>query len=248
MEELFNYIKKTDEGKKLIELINNRKFNIEFGCASLLSIIIGALFYDTKNKVGLIINDGHVQDVVSNELKNHLRTKTRIIPGYKNNRSDVAGFISENESEFLQSTDKLYSNNPGVYVIDQKVLSYSISKPKKINTIEIRGGDKIDFERIIKRLSGWGFERTDVCVSKNCYSIRGGILDISPPNSNKHYRVEFFGDVVDSIRIFDIYSQLSTKKIKNFRINEPIKTNSHSSTKNDIIENSIFLDFSYLFV
>ena len=124
MEELFNYIRKTDEGKKLIELINNRKFNIEFGCASLLSIIIGALFYDTKNKVGLIINDGHVQDVVSNELKNHLKTKTRIIPGYKNNRSDVAGFISENESEFLQSTDKLYSNNPGVYVIDQEVLSY----------------------------------------------------------------------------------------------------------------------------
>ena len=237
MEELFNYIRKTDEGKKLIELINNRKFNIEFGCASLLSIIIGALFYDTKNKVGLVINDGHVQDVVSNELKNHLKTKTRIIPGYKNNRSDVAGFISENESEFLQSTDKLYSNNPGVYVIDQEVLSYSISKPKKINTIEIRGGDKIDFERIIKRLSGWGFERTDVCVSKNCYSIRGGILDISPPNSNNHYRVEFFGDVVDSIRMFDIYSQLSTKKIENFKINEPIKTSSHSSTKNDIIEN-----------
>ena len=152
MEELFNYIRKTDEGKKLIELIKNRTFNIEFGCASLLSIIIGALFYDTKNKVGLIINDGHVQDVVSNELKNHLKTKTRIIPGYKNNRSDVAGFISENESEFLQSTDKLYSNNPGVYVIDEEVLSYSISKPKKINTIEIKSGDKVNFERIINRL------------------------------------------------------------------------------------------------
>ena len=96
MIELFNHIRKTDEGKKLIELISNRRFNIEFSCASLLSIIIGALFYDTKNKVGLIINDGHVQDVLSNELKNHLKKKTHIIPGYKNNRSDVAGFISEN--------------------------------------------------------------------------------------------------------------------------------------------------------
>ena len=37
--------------------------------------------------------------------------------------------------------------------------------------------------------------------------------------------------------MFDIYSQLSTKKIENFKINEPIKTSSHSSTKNDIIEN-----------
>ena len=147
MEELFNYIRKTDEGKKLIQLINNKTFKIEFGCASLLSIIIGMLFYDTKNKVGLIINEGHVQDVVSNELKNHLKTKTRIIPGYKNNRSDVAGFISENESEFLQSTDKLYSNNPGVYVIDEEVLSYSISKPKKTETIRIRDGDRVNFER-----------------------------------------------------------------------------------------------------
>ena len=105
MEELFNYIRKTDKGKKLTELINNGTFNIEFGCASLLSIIIGALFYDTKDKVGLIIKDGHVQDVVSNELKNHLKTKTRIIPGYKKNRSDVAGFISENEA----SKSVLYS-------------------------------------------------------------------------------------------------------------------------------------------
>ncbi len=55
MEELFNYIRKTDEGKKLIELIKKRVFNIEFGCASLLSIIIGVLFYDTKNKIVLII-------------------------------------------------------------------------------------------------------------------------------------------------------------------------------------------------
>ncbi len=237
MEELYNHINKTAEGKKLIDLMNNKTFNIEFGCASLLSIIIGALFYDTKNKVGLIIGDGHVQDVVSNELKNHLKTKTRIIPGYKNNRSDVAGFISENESEFLQSTDKLFTDNPGVYVIDEEVLSYNVSKPKKIDNMEIRCGDRLNFERVIMRLSDWGFERTDVCVSKNCYSIRGGILDISPPNSNKHYRVEFFGDFVDSIRIFDIYSQLSTKKIEKFKINEPIKADSQSSTKNDIIEN-----------
>ena len=237
MEELFNYIRKTAEGKKLIELIKNKTFNIEFGCTSFLSIIIGALFYDTKNRVGLIMGDSHVQDVVSNELKNHLRTKTRIIPGYKKNRSDVAGFISENESEFLQSTDKLYSNNPGIYVIDEEVLSYGISKPKKTNTIEIRCGDKVNLKKIIKRLGGWGFERTDVCVSKNSYSIRGGILDISPPNSNRHYRIELFGDVVDSIRIFNIYSQLSTKKIENFKINEPIKESSQSSTKNDITEN-----------
>ena len=35
-----------------------------------------------------------------------------------------------------------YTRTTGVYVIDEEVLSYSISKPKKINTIEIRGGDK----------------------------------------------------------------------------------------------------------
>ena len=237
MEELFNYIKESTEGKRLRELIDNRTFNIEFNSASMLSIIIGMLFYDTRNKIGLIISDGHVQDIISNELKNHLKTKTRIIPEYKNNRSDVVGFISENESEFLQSIDRLFSKNPGIYVIDEEVLSYNIPRPKKIDNIKIEDGNKVDFEKIIKRLRGWGYERTDVCVSKNSYSKRGGILDISPPNSDNHYRVEFFGDVVDSIRMFDVNSQLSTKKIENFKINEPIKKNSYSSIKNDIIEN-----------
>ena len=237
MEELFNYIKESTEGKRLRELVDNRTFNIEFNSASMLSIIIGTLFYDTRNKIGLIISDGHVQDIISNELKNHLKTKTRIIPEYKNNKSDVVGFISENESEFLQSIDRLYSKNPGIYVIDEEVLSYNIPRPKKIDNIKIEDGNKVDFEKIIKRLRGWGYERTDVCVSKNSYSKRGGILDISPPNSDNHYRVEFFGDVVDSIRMFDVNSQLSTKKIENFKINEPIKKNSYSRIKNDIIEN-----------
>ncbi|HJS51610.1 MAG TPA: transcription-repair coupling factor [Pyrinomonadaceae bacterium] len=77
----------------------------------------------------------------------------------------------------------------------------------------LRLNDEIALDKIIETLSGGGYEREDPVTGVGQFSVRGGILDVWPPDGERPVRVEFFGDIVDSIREFDPDTQLSVEKI-----------------------------------
>ena len=82
----------------------------------------------------------------------------------------------------------------------------------------IKRGDNIDLKEISKSLLQCGYERVEVVEGKGEFSFRGGILDVFPPTSAYPYRVELFGDEVDSIRTFNTESQRSIEKVEEFSI------------------------------
>ena len=82
----------------------------------------------------------------------------------------------------------------------------------------IKTGQTIDLKEISKRLLQCGYERVEVVEGKGEFSFRGGILDVFPPTSAYPYRVELFGDEVDSIRTFNTESQRSIEKVEEFSI------------------------------
>ncbi|KAJ50827.1 transcription-repair coupling factor (superfamily II helicase) [Clostridium tetanomorphum] len=73
-------------------------------------------------------------------------------------------------------------------------------------------GDILDYKDLGEKLIHCGYERVDLVDSKGQFSIRGGILDIYPPTSMEPYRIELFGDEIDSIRTFNTESQRSIDK------------------------------------
>lgn len=81
------------------------------------------------------------------------------------------------------------------------------------NIIRIKAGDTLDTGELLLRLDGYGFERTDFVYEPGQFAIRGGILDIYSFGNEKPYRVELFGNEVDSIRIVDPETQLSERKL-----------------------------------
>ncbi len=68
-------------------------------------------------------------------------------------------------------------------------------------------------ERMMNLLSEHGFERVDRVIARNQWSLRGGILDVFPLQTPSPLRIEFFDDTIDSIRAFDVDSQLSYSKL-----------------------------------
>lgn len=81
------------------------------------------------------------------------------------------------------------------------------------NIIRIKSGDTLDTGALLLKLAGYGFERTDFVYEPGQFAIRGGILDIYSFGNEKPYRVELFGNEVDSIRIVDPETQLSERKL-----------------------------------
>ncbi len=86
------------------------------------------------------------------------------------------------------------------------------------DTIVIKVGDNISIEVLQQALEDVGFERVDFVYEPGQYSIRGGIVDIFSFVESRPYRIDFFGDEVDSIRRFEISSQLSSDRLTEVEI------------------------------
>ena len=85
-------------------------------------------------------------------------------------------------------------------------------------SMNISQGSELDLKDLSKKLTECGYERVESVEGKGEFSYRGGILDVFPPTSVYPYRIELFGDEVDSIRTFNTESQRSIEKIKSFDI------------------------------
>lgn len=84
----------------------------------------------------------------------------------------------------------------------------------KTHTLCLQLSDEYPPERLTKVLTEHGFERTEQVTARGQWSLRGGILDVFPLQTAWPLRLEFFGDEVESIRAFDIDSQLSFRKLE----------------------------------
>ena len=76
-----------------------------------------------------------------------------------------------------------------------------------------RRGETVDVDKIVAHLNTVGYTKTDVVEMPGEYALRGGILDVYPPEADRPLRVEFFGDEVESVRKFDPGTQRSSTAV-----------------------------------
>lgn len=105
-------------------------------------------------------------------------------------------------------------------IFEKVVLSQTLSS----NIITIKTNDTINSDSLMELFVMYGFERTDFVYEPGQFAIRGGILDIYSFGNEKPYRVELFGNEVDSIRIFDPETQLSERKLLQVSIIPNVET------------------------
>ncbi|HWS00195.1 MAG TPA: hypothetical protein VN249_06235, partial [Prolixibacteraceae bacterium] len=113
-------------------------------------------------------------------------------------RTDVLNKLSVREKNYLIVT---YPE-----AVMEMVLSESGLQK---HTLHVKTGEKLSISFINELLFEYGFERVEFVFEPGQYSIRGSIVDIFSFSNEDPYRIDFFGDVVDSIRSFDIEDQIS---------------------------------------
>jgi transcription-repair coupling factor (superfamily II helicase) len=106
----------------------------------------------------------------------------------------------------------------------------------KGNIISIKTNDNINLNGLMELFVMYGFERTDFVYEPGQFALRGGILDIYSFGNEKPYRVELFGNDVDSIRIFDPETQLSERKLMQVNIIPNVETQFDSGEKVSLLE------------
>lgn len=116
-------------------------------------------------------------------------------------------------------------------LFEKVILSRTLSE----NIISIKKGGDLDQDSLSKKLTDYGFSRSDFVYEPGQFAIRGGIVDIYSFGNDKPYRIELFGNEIDSIRLFDPETQLSERKLSEVKIIPNIETQFQEGEKVSLI-------------
>jgi transcription-repair coupling factor (superfamily II helicase) len=108
----------------------------------------------------------------------------------------------------IEARHRLRSGVPCVVVASVRAVTQRVS-PTSIDPIELQPGMAIDFDELVSGLVALGYTRTDRAEARGDLAVRGGIIDVYPPNLDEPLRIDFWGDEIEAIRAFAPVSQRS---------------------------------------
>jgi len=210
--------------KQLIERLSVPKSDTKISnlVGSSFSFVISNLFKSIDTPILLILEDKEEAAFYLNDLELFLNDKDVLFyPGsyrrpYQLEETDNANVLLR--AEVLNRINS--RKKPALIVTYPEALFEKVVTKKELdkNTLKIAVDDTISIDFINEVLFTYKFKRVDFVTEPGEFSVRGGIVDVFSYSNDEPYRIEFFGDDVDSIRTFDVETQLSQEQLKKISI------------------------------
>jgi transcription-repair coupling factor (superfamily II helicase) len=212
---------------KIIQLAENitipeKKVQIRGLVGSSLSFVIQTLFEKSELPFLLLFNDKEEAAYYLNDLENLINDQDVLFyPSsyrrpYQIEETDNANILLR--AEVLNRINS--RKKPSIIVTYPEALFEKVVTRKELdkNTLKVAVADQISIDFINEVLFEYNFKRVDFVSEPGEFSVRGGIIDVFSFSNDNPYRIEFFGNEVDSIRTFDVETQLSLEKQKKIAI------------------------------
>ncbi len=126
------------------------------------------------------------------------------------------------------------SKEPHIIISSLSACLQKIISPKKFDSLymDIKVGDNESYEFLIERLIESGYQRCPVASDKGEFAVRGGIIDVFPVSSPDPFRIEFWGDQIESLRIYDPIGQKTVEAVKQIQITPALEMEFLGAEKN----------------
>jgi len=181
------------------------------------TIVNAALFQNLQQPFLVILNDKEEAAYFLNDLETILGDdKVLFFPTSYKKAYQIEDTNNANIQLRAEALTKIASETKPLIVVsypealNEKVVTKSHLQS---NTFKISKGEKISLDFLIDFLHEYDFENVDFVIEPGQFSVRGGIIDVFSFSNEYPYRIEFFGDEVDSIRSFNVADQLSLKNL-----------------------------------
>lgn len=203
----------TERGKKL---------QLKGLVGSSISFVIESLFRKSDLPFLLIFQDKEEAAYYLNDLE-HLINKEDVLFYPSSYRRPYQIEETDNVNILLRAEvlNRINSRKSPAIIVSYTDALFEKVVTKKVlndNTLKIQVADKISIDFVNEVLFEYHFKRVDFVSEPGEFSVRGGIIDVFSFSNDNPYRIEFFGDEVDSIRTFDVETQLSIERQKKISI------------------------------
>nr|WP_262917573.1 transcription-repair coupling factor [Aestuariivivens sediminicola] len=189
---------------------------------SSVSFVISTVFKAADKPFLIILNDKEEAAHYLNDLEQLLNQKDVLFyPGSYRRPYEIEATDNANVLLRAEVLNRINSQKkPAVIVTYPDALFEKVVTRKELerHTQSIRIGDELSIDFLNEVLFEYQFKRVDFVTEPGEFSVRGGIVDVFSFSHDEPYRIEFFGDEIDSIRTFDVETQLSLNQIKKINI------------------------------
>ncbi|WP_336962971.1 transcription-repair coupling factor [Chryseobacterium contaminans] len=210
-------------GKEIFtQLENSQHIAVKGSAGSSVSVFVAELFLVQKKNILYLVDDKEDALYANTEMEDLLgKEKVLYFPAthlepYQVEKTQNANLVLR--TEVLNKINS--GRSPKVIVAYAGALSEKVLKKEDFKAIShhIKVGDQLDFDFVDELLNHYHFQQTDFVSEPGEFSVRGGIVDVFSYSYEKPYRITFFGNEVESIKTFDIETQLSVDKVKDFQL------------------------------
>jgi transcription-repair coupling factor (superfamily II helicase) len=215
---------KSENISQIIKALQQDKTSLQLKdlVGSSLSFVIAETFKKTDRPYLLIFDNKEEAAYYLNDLEQLLGAKNVLFyPSsyrrpYQIEETDNANVLLR--SEVLNRINS--RKKPAVIITYPTALFEKVVTKKELekNTLKITVGENLSLDFVNEILFEYKFKRVDFVTEPGDFSVRGGIIDVFSFSNDEPYRIEFFGDEIDSIRTFDVATQLSKEKLKKIAI------------------------------
>ncbi|MBO3099194.1 transcription-repair coupling factor [Gelidibacter pelagius] len=220
--------------------INQSKTHLKGLIGSSLSFVISETFKTSESPFLLVFNDKEEAAFYLNDLELLINDKDVLFyPGsyrrpYQIEETDNANVLLR--AEVLNRINS--RKKPAIIVTYPDALFEKVVTRKELerNTLKISVNDNLSIDFVNEVLFEYQFKRVDFVTEPGEFSVRGGIVDVFSFSNDEPYRIEFFGDEVDSIRTFDVETQLSTEKIKKINVIPNVENKFSDETRESFLK------------
>jgi transcription-repair coupling factor (superfamily II helicase) len=213
--EILDKYSQSTKVKQILTALEQRenKIQVKGLTGSSLSFVIDPVFRQSELPLLLIFKDKEEAAYYLNDLEQLTGDKDVLFyPGsyrrpYQIEETDNANVLLR--AEVLNRINS--RKKPAIIVSYPEALFEKVVTRKELdkNTLKVAVGDQVSIDFINEVLFEYEFRRVDFVTEPGEFSVRGGIVDVFSYSNDNPYRIEFFGNEVDSIRTFDVGTQLS---------------------------------------
>lgn len=161
-------------------------------------------------------------DMEARQIASDLRLytdKVSVFPSKEYIYYNIDTISRASENARLAVLDKIICGGAVVVASVDALMTYTADKALFVkNTLVLESGTTMEMSTLSQRLVAMGYKREEIIEGPGQFSVRGGILDVYPPNCENPVRIEFWGDEVDSVRSFDSDTQRTLESLDGVRI------------------------------
>ena len=219
--DLYNQFDKVDQ---IVRALLQKKNQIDISnlAGSSLSFVISSVFKKSEKPFLLIFNDKEEAAYYLNDLEQFVGSKNVLFyPGSYRRPYQIEDTDNANVLLRAEVLNRINSQRkPAIIVTYPEALFEQVITKSELNrnTLKLSVGEELSLDFINEILHEYNFNRVDFVTEPGDFAVRGGIIDVFSFSNDEPYRIEFFGDEVDSMRTFDIETQLSIEKLNKINI------------------------------